>query len=96
MGAGTLRKFRRDAERSGKSSFALAWVMDAGADERERGVTVDVGMGQLQVKGREVVLLDAPGHSDFVPNAIAAAAAADAGLLVVPAPRGDFKRAFAE
>lgn len=95
VGAATLRKFRREAERGGKGSFALAWVMDAGGDERERGVTVDVGMGQMRIKGRDVVLLDAPGHADFVPNAIAAAATADAGLLVVPAPHGDFKRAFA-
>ena len=41
---GTLGKIREpgNADRAAQASFAFAWVMDEGTDERERGVTIDV------------------------------------------------------
>lgn len=37
----TLDKYRQEAEKIGKGSFALAWVLDQGSEERARGVTIE-------------------------------------------------------
>jgi elongation factor 1 alpha-like protein len=44
----TVRKNQQAAQAAGKASFGWAWAMDEREDERERGVTVDVGMRRIQ------------------------------------------------
>jgi bifunctional enzyme CysN/CysC len=68
--------------------FEWAFVTDAFQAERDQGVTIDVSHIRLKTKTRDYLLLDAPGHREFLKNMVTGATSSDAALLVIDAEEG--------
>jgi selenocysteine-specific elongation factor len=76
----------------GKSTLVKALTgidPDRLAEEKERGMTIDLGFAWLKLPGgREVSIVDVPGHESFIKNMLAGVGGIDAALLVVAADEG--------
>ena len=71
-----------------RAPFEWANLMDALQAERDQNVTIDVAHIWFRTKKRQYVIIDAPGHVEFLKNMVTGAASADAALLVIDAHEG--------
>jgi elongation factor 1-alpha len=83
-----MKKLQEEADRLGKSSFAFAFYLDNNKEERARGITIACNTKEFYTDRYHYTIIDAPGHRDYVKNAVQGQAQADVGLLLVPADGG--------
>ena len=84
---GKLEQLQRIAERRGVP-FEWANLMDALQSERDQNITIDTAQIWFQTKRRQYVIIDAPGHKEFLKNMVTGAANAEAALLLIDANEG--------
>jgi bifunctional enzyme CysN/CysC len=68
--------------------FEYAFLLDALKDERSQGITIDSARCFFKTKKRDYIVIDAPGHIEFLKNMVTGAARAEAALLVIAADEG--------
>ena len=83
-------KLQEVQERCRKNSrpFEYAFLLDALKDEQAQGITIDSARCFFRSNKREYILIDAPGHIEFLKNMISGAARAEAAVLVIDADEG--------
>ena len=76
----------------GKSTLITALTgidPDRLAEEKQRGMTIDLGFAHMRLpSGREIGIVDVPGHARFMRNMLAGTHGLDAVLLVIAADEG--------
>ena len=84
---GKLEQIRAQCELNSKP-FEYAFLLDALKDEQAQGITIDAARVFFKSDLRHYLILDAPGHIEFLKNMITGAARAEAALLVIDAAEG--------
>jgi bifunctional enzyme CysN/CysC len=84
---GKLEKVRAICRQQGKE-FEYAFLFDAFLEEQEQGITIDTARTFFTWGTRQYIIIDAPGHKEFLKNMISGAARAEAALLLIDAHEG--------
>jgi bifunctional enzyme CysN/CysC len=84
---GKLEQVRAQCELNSKP-FEYAFLLDALKDEQAQGITIDAARVFFKSRQRPYLILDAPGHIEFLKNMITGASRAEAALLVIDAAEG--------
>ncbi len=71
-----------------RMEFEYAFVLDALLEEQAQNITIDTTQIPFRTAARQYVIIDAPGHKEFLKNMITGAANADAAVLVIAANEG--------
>lgn len=78
----------RERCRSNSKPFEYAFLLDALKDEQRQGITIDAARCFFKSNKRNYMIIDAPGHIEFLKNMVTGASRAEAALLVIDAFEG--------
>ncbi|HEY9449597.1 MAG TPA: GTP-binding protein [Gemmatimonadaceae bacterium] len=84
---GKLEQVRTLCARTGRP-FEYAFLLDALKDEQAQGITIDAARVFFKTPKRDYLIIDAPGHVEFLKNMVTGASRAEAALLVIDAKEG--------
>ena len=84
---GKLEMLKAVSARRGMA-FEWSFLLDALQTERDQGITIDTTQIRFRTPSRDIVLIDAPGHAEFLRNMITGASQADAAVLIIDALEG--------
>jgi sulfate adenylyltransferase subunit 1 len=84
---GKIERVKKTCKDKGKP-FEYAYLLDAFEEEQKQGITIDTTQLQFFTEKRDYVIIDAPGHKEFLKNMISGAADAEAALLIIDAYEG--------
>ncbi|WP_372713813.1 sulfate adenylyltransferase subunit 1, partial [Ilyobacter sp.] len=84
---GKLEEVKERCRRNSKP-FEYAFLLDALKDEQAQGITIDSARCFFQTENREYIIIDAPGHIEFLKNMVTGASRAESALLVIDANEG--------
>jgi bifunctional enzyme CysN/CysC len=84
---GKMESIQKMCERRGMP-FEWAFLMDSIQAERDQGITIDTSQIRFKTAKRPYVIIDAPGHIEFLKNMITGAASSEAALLLIDANEG--------
>jgi len=84
---GKLEQVKETCRRNAKP-FEYAFLLDALKEEQAQGITIDAARVFFKTPKRKYIIIDAPGHIEFLKNMVTGAARAEAALLVIDAHEG--------
>ena len=84
---GKLEQVKENCKRNSKP-FEYAFLLDALKDEQSQGITIDAARCFFETAKRRYIIIDAPGHIEFLKNMVTGASRAEAALLVIDANEG--------
>lgn len=84
---GKYEEIKKISESMGKE-MEFAFIMDHLQEERQKGITIDIAHSFFKTEKRKYVIIDAPGHREFLKNMITGSSQAEAALLLLDINEG--------
>ncbi|MCM8829969.1 MAG: GTP-binding protein [Candidatus Omnitrophica bacterium] len=84
---GKLEAIKAYCERNAKV-FEYAFLLDALKEEQSQGITIDAARCFFKTEKRDYLIIDAPGHFEFIKNMVTGASRANAAIIVIDAKEG--------